>query len=273
MTRGIRPSAVNHMNVVLEDYDASIAHFTNLFGAVFLHDIKQQDFKAGLIDIGGVMYEMFVPKAFLFNMRYGAHYLGIEYAADMEQVRKVVAEQGIRIARDIDVAIHTHPDDCFGVSFEFYGAPWAERTWPTTGLKLGKPEYWREQPGGMAGQKAFTMAVHDLEAATRFMLSVFDTELAYDEDRPHIAARARGFRVADSDIELLAPVGRQGELFDHLLRYGQGIRSTVYRVKDVAQTQSFLGDRGVEVTVGSSPGSIAVPAHANLGVMFEFTAE
>ena len=270
MGQGIRPTHVNHMNVVLEDFDASVAYFQDVYGAVFLQDIAREEFHAGLIDIGGAMYEMFVPKAFLLNMRHGAHYLGIEYATDMEHARKVVAEQGIRIARDIDVAIHTHPDDCFGVSFEFYSAPWAERVWPGTGRQLGKPEYWREQAVGMAGQKAFTMAVHDLEAATRFILTFFDTELAYEEERPHIAARARGFQVGDSDIELLAPVG-QGELSDHLRRYGQGIRSTVYHVKDVAQTRSYLRDRGIEVTAGSSPGSIAVPAHANLGVMFEFS--
>ena len=217
------------------------------------------------------MYELFAPKAFLFNMRYGPHYLGIEYPADMSEVRRVIADRGIRIARDIGIAVHTHPDDCFGVAFEFCKDAWAERVWADTGLKMGKPEHWREQAVGMAGQKACTMAVHDLEAATRFILDFFDTELAYEEDRPHIAARARGFRVADSDIELLAATG-EGDLRDHLLRYGQGIRSTVYRVKDVDETRRYLQGKGIALTQGSSPGSIAVPAHANLGAMFEFVS-
>ncbi|HKX79934.1 MAG TPA: VOC family protein [Novosphingobium sp.] len=269
MGRRIRPTVVNHMNAVLEDFDASVGHFTDIFGAVFLHTIAREDFQAGLIDIGGAMFELFVPKAFLFNTRYGGHYLGIEYAADMAQVREVIAEQGIRIARDIDIAVHTHPDDCFGVAFEFCKDPWAERVWEDTGLKMGKPEHWRQQALGMAGQKACTIAVHDLDAATRFILDLFETELAYEEDRPHIAARARGFRVADSDIELLASTG-EGALREHLLRYGQGIRSTVYHVADIDRTRDYLRGRGIEVTEGSTSGSVAVPAHVNLGVMFEF---
>ncbi|HKX78224.1 MAG TPA: VOC family protein [Novosphingobium sp.] len=271
MARGIRPSAVNHMNIVLEDFDASVAHFEAVFGAVFLQDIPRETFHAGLIDIGGAMYELFVPGEFLLISRYGAHYLGIEYAADMDHVRKVIADMGIRIVRDIGIAVHTHPEDTLGMSFEFYSDPWAERVWPTSGRKLGKPDYWRDQPGGMAGQKAYTLAVHDLEAATRFILTFFDTEQSYEEDRPHIAARARGFRVGDSDIELLAAT-EAGGLADHLRRYGQGIRSTVYHVKDVDQTRAFLQERGIEVIDGSSPGGIAIPAHANLGVMFEFVA-
>jgi hypothetical protein len=69
MGKGIRPTAVNHMNVVLEDFEASVAHFHKVYGGVFLHRIPREDFQAGLFEVGGLMYELFVPKAFLFNLR------------------------------------------------------------------------------------------------------------------------------------------------------------------------------------------------------------
>lgn len=183
----------------------------------------------------------------------------------------MIAQQGIRIARDIGIAVHTHPDDCFGVAFEFCTESWETRVWPETGLKLQPADYWRGQPGGLSGQKSYTIAVHDLEAATQFILRFFDTELAYDEARPHLAARARGFLVGGSYLELLAATG-DGVLRDHLLRHGQGIRSAVYNVKDPEETRAWLKASGIEVVEGSYPGSIAVPAAANLGVMFEFVA-
>ena len=38
----------------------------------------------------------------------------------MAAVRETLAARGIRIARDLDVAVHAHPADCHGVSLEFF---------------------------------------------------------------------------------------------------------------------------------------------------------
>ena len=269
MSSKIKPFALNHMNIVLEDFDASVEFYRDIYGAVFLHDIPREDFHAGLLDLGGVMYELFVPQAFLFNMRHGPHYLGIEYATDMDIARRAVEERGIRVARDIGVAIHTHPDDCFGVAFEFYSDDWFPRVWPDTGLQMQTPDHWRTQPGGLGGQRSYTMAVHDLDAATRFMLDLFDTEVTFDEKRPHFGAHARGVPLAGVTVELLSPTG-DGPLRDLMQRHGQGILSTVYSVSNVEETRAYLESRGLPTSIGSSEGGFAVPAEANKGMMLEF---
>ena len=272
MSRRIRPFRVNHMNVVLEDFDASMAHLRDLFGAEFLLDMPQTEWHAALIAFGGVIIEPFVPHAFLLNARYGPHWLGIEYQADMEEVRETIAACGIRIARDIKVAVHTHPDDCFGVSFEFYDQSFHEREWPLLGRRMLPADYWRdEHPIGLTGLKAFTVAVHDLDAASAFLQRLFATEIAYEARRSGVSAHARGFRVGDAHIELLAPDG-EGALSDHLAKHGQGIRSTVYGVRDVKQACDYFTKRGVQPRPAAAADGFALPASATLGVMFEFSA-
>ena len=91
MTQPIRPQRVNHMNVVLQDFDASVAHWRGLFDAEFMADMPQREFHAGLIAIGRVIFELFVPHDFLLNARYGPHFLGVEYQADMNEVRAAMA--------------------------------------------------------------------------------------------------------------------------------------------------------------------------------------
>src|SRR5690348_12561458 len=118
--RSIRPRRASHFNLVLEDYDASVAHFRGLFGAEFLLDLPSPNWHACLIEIGGVIIEIFAPPAFLLHARHGAHFQGMEYEADMDQVRAAVADHGVRIIRDLGVALHTDPADCLGVDWEFY---------------------------------------------------------------------------------------------------------------------------------------------------------
>jgi catechol 2,3-dioxygenase-like lactoylglutathione lyase family enzyme len=271
MSKPIRPVRVNHMNVVLEDFDSSVAHFQDLFGAEFLMDLPQRECHACLIEIGRVIFELFVPAAFLFNARYGPHYLGLEYQAEIDEVREVVAAHGVRIARDIGVALHTHPADCFGVSFEFYGGSFHEQDWEILGGPMKSAAYWRdEHPLGLDGLKGYTVAVADLDAAVRFLRSLLGAEVTYETPRPAVAGRAVGLQVADATIELLTPVG-DGELERHLRRYGDGVRSTVFATRDVEQARRYFTQRGVELTVGAAPGDFAIPAAANLGLIFEFS--
>lgn len=55
-----------------------------------------------------------------------------------------------------------------------------------------------------------------------------------------------------------------------MLRTGQGIRSTVYAVKDVAASKAYFEGRGLRVIAGTAAGSIAVDPRDNHGIMFEF---
>jgi hypothetical protein len=271
MLKSIRPRRVSHPNVVLEDYDASMAHLTELFGAVLLMDMPKPAWHACLVDIGGVIFEVFAPHAFLLNSRHGPHFLGMEYEADMGEVREAVAAHGIRIIRDIDVALHTDPTDCFGVDFEFYGGSFVDNDPPHLTRTMMPAAYWRdEHPLGLMGLKAYTLAVSDIGAASSFLKSFLSAEPAYEAPRPGLAAQAVGLQVADCVVELLTPTG-DGVLQRELQQIGQGIRSMVFRTRSLDQARRYFTERGVPLVPGSAPDRFAVDPAANRGVLFEFS--
>lgn len=272
MTTTIRPVKLNHLNMVLEDFGASVAHFTGLYDAQMLMDLPGPASHACLLEIGRVIFEPFVPGVWLLNARYGAHYVGVEYQADMDEVRAAIAERGIRIVRDIGLALHTHPADTLGVAFEFYGGEFHEGTYALLGDRhIRSAEYWRnEHPLGLTGLKAFTLAVHDLAAAKGFLENFLGAEALYAAPRPAAGAQAIGLQVGDSVIELLGSTG-PGRIAQHLHRFGDGIHSTVFGVRDIAQISAWFSQRGVALEPGTAEGALAVPAQANMGVVFEFS--
>ena len=79
MTDALDCLHMNHINFVIEDYDESIAHLTDLYGAQFNLDLGGEHWHACLITIGGVMFELFSPTVYLLHARMGPHYVGIEY--------------------------------------------------------------------------------------------------------------------------------------------------------------------------------------------------
>jgi catechol 2,3-dioxygenase-like lactoylglutathione lyase family enzyme len=270
MPKSVKARRLSHMNVVVADFDASVRHFEDLFGGVFMKDLDGPNWHAYLVEIGGVIFEPFVPKNFMLHGRIGPHYLGVEYEADMDEARGAVADHGIRIMRDIVEAIHTDPFDGFGVDYEFFGGtfygPDAKHvTTPT------KPEgYWIDgHPIGFTGLKGYTHAVADIEAASRFLQSFLEARPQYTVDRPHLAARAVGLQVADDLVELVSPVG-PGPLLDEMLRTGQGVRSTLFGVTDIERARAYFLGRGVRLVEGTAPGSFAIDPRDNLGLLFEF---
>jgi hypothetical protein len=271
MAQTIHPQRVNHMNAVLQDFDASVGHFTERYGAEFMIDMPQKEFHACLIEMGQVIFELFVPWDFLVSARLGPHYVGLEWQADMDEVRVALADHGVRTVRDIGLALHTHPADCFGVSHEFYAGEFHTRDWPLLGGTIQSTVYWRdEHPLGLIGLKGYTQAVADLDKASAFLRGFLAAEPVFDEARPAIAARARGLQVADATIELLAPDGA-GWLSQQLARQGEGILSTVFAVREMAEAQHFLTRHGIPTGAGTADGYLAVPAEANRGIMFEFS--
>lgn len=273
MPVSIQPMRVNHMNAVLRDHDASVAHLTRHFGAEFMSDMPQREFHASLIEFGRVIFELFVPHDWLVSARIGPHYVGLEWQADMDQVRAAIADHGIGLVRDIGLALHTDPADCFGISHEFYGDYFHDRDWELLGHTTIKPAaYWHdEHPLGLTGLVGFTHAVEDLAAASQFTQSFLAATPVYEVERAEIGARAVGLRVADAVIELQAPTG-PGHLRRYLDRQGQGIRSTLFGVRDIDRARAYLTAQGLPIEPGSAEGSFAVPAEANLGIAFEFRA-
>lgn len=272
MARTIRPSRVNHVNAVVQDFDASVAHFGQAYGAGLMLDMPQKEFHACLIEMGRVIFELFVPHDFLLSARLGPHYVGLEWQADMDEVRAALADHGLRTVRDIGIALHTHPEDCFGVAHEFYAGEFHSRDWPLLGGPIRSAGYWRdEHPLGLAGLGGYTHVVEDLDAASAFYRGFLGAQPVFDEDRPAIAGRAQGLKVADALVELLMPTG-EGWLDRQLRRQGQGILSTVLAVGDATQARHYCVSRGIPLEDGTAPGRLAVPAAANQGIMFEFAA-
>ena len=267
----IHPVRLNHVNLVLEDFDDSVRHLERMYGMQFLVDIPRTEWHACVVNIGRVLFELFVPQQFLLNSRYGPHHLGIEYQADMEEVRHVIASHDIRIVRDIGTAVHTHPADCHGVAFEFFGDYFHDAEARTGWPAMQPAEYWlNEHPLGLTGLKGCTITVLDLAKARDFFLGFLKGEVLFDEPRPSISARAVGLQVAGAVLELLAPVG-DGAIQRHILQSGEGIRSTVFGVSDIDQARRYFAERGVELVPGAGPGVLAVPVERNCGVLFEFS--
>jgi catechol 2,3-dioxygenase-like lactoylglutathione lyase family enzyme len=265
-----RPKRVSHPNLIVEDYDASMAHFRKLFGAELILDLPSPNWHACLIEIGGVIIELFAPPAFLLHTRHGPHFLGIEYEADMGEVREAVASHGIRIMRDLGVALHTDPADGFGIDFEFYGGSFIDNEPPHLTQLLKPIEYWRhEHPLGLDGLKSYTAGVSGIDEAIEFFESFVSAELVYDELRPEIGARAVGLRVADCVAELLTPTGN-GMFQRELQRNGEGMRSIVFRVEDASKAKAHFVNLGVNLIPGTAPGSFAIDPSDNRGILFEF---
>ena len=272
MAERIKCLELQHINLVTRDFSDTVAHFRDLFGAQFVLDIPAPQWHAALIHFGGVLFELFVPEQFLINARYGPHYVGLEYQiADVDFARTQFRERGIRIIRDIDIAIHTEPADSLGVAFEFYGYSFYNDD-PVEWLEPLKPaDYWANQhPLGYLGLKRYSVAVADHEAALAFYDTVFDIEVLYEQPLPSIGARATGIQLANSVVELLSPVD-DGTIKQHLNRYGDGIRSVVFRLRDLDQATRHFAQHGITLVPGDHPDSLAIRPEDNRGIMMEFS--
>ncbi|MGO9059097.1 MAG: VOC family protein [Candidatus Binataceae bacterium] len=269
MANSIHPRLVNHPNIVVKDVAASIAHFRELYGAEFVMDVPVQGFSASLVDIGGMVFELFSPPEFLFSARQGPHFLGLEYVVDIDEARAAIAAREIRLLRDYGQVLHTDPADGFGISFEFYDRSFYGPESPIPALTPA--EYWRhEHRLSLSGLKAYTVAVPNADAAARFYQSFLSAEHAYEEERPELGARVIGLEVGGSIVEILEPKAA-GPLQNQLYRTGQGIRSVIFRTKDIRRAQDYFVERRVAVIPGSAPNRFAVDPKANEGVLFEFS--
>lgn len=274
----ISPKRLNHMNLVLENYEQAKAHVQAKFDAEIVAEVPKAEYSALLFATGSVLFEAFVPSVWLLASRYGPHIVGVEYQADMDVVVAAVKERGMRIIRESryekdlagnpGYALHTHPADGFGVSYEFYHDDFHTWNWP--GLGRIKPvEGWAGHGLGHKGQIGYTQVVRDIAAASEFLQGFLGAVPVYEADRPEIGAHAIGLKIADVTVELQTPTG-PGAIADHHYRYGDGIRSVLFGVRDIEAARSHLAERGLPTLAGSRPGAIAIPAEANLGILFEF---
>jgi catechol 2,3-dioxygenase-like lactoylglutathione lyase family enzyme len=262
---------LNHFNLVVEGFDASLDRFVDLFGAQVMKEMPRKEWRAGIIMVGGVIIELFAPHEFLLNARYGPHFLGVEYqtAGTVDEAREAVLSSGARIARDIGAAFHVHPADTFGVAFEFFGQNFHTREDPAFREPFKPLEYWRDEHSmGCVGLKRYTVAVADIDAAAQFFASFVGARLIYETRRAAVAAHAVGLKLADSVVELITPVG-DGVISRHLSRFGDGIRSVVLVVNDLPAAQQYLTGCGTTLYPGDAEDTLAIAANDTCGLLFE----
>jgi len=267
--RSVHCRKTSHTNIVIESLERSVRHLEAVFGGSFMLDLPGDNWHACLVEVGGLIVELFEPRHFMLHGRIGPHYLGLEYEVDMDEARVAIADHGIRITRDLGQAVHTDPGDCFGVDYEFFGGSFYGPDAPHVTAHTQPSAHWAAHPIGYAGLIGYTHAVADIEAASLFLQSFLGARPTYETERPGLAARGVGVAIADAVCELLTPTG-DGALRRDMMRSGQGIHSTVYGVKSVGATREYLESEGLRVIDGTAPGSIAVDPRDNLGILFEF---
>ncbi len=265
--------SMNHINAVVDGYDQSIDRFTDLYGAQVVMDMPRDEWHACLIVFGGaVIFELFAPHDNLLHARFGPYYVGVEYqVTDVEAARRAIIARGGRVLRELGVAFHAHPAECNGVAWEFYGESFhAVPPHPGFLEPIRDVSYWSdEHPLGCVGLKRYSLAVGDVDSARGFLEGVVNGTFLYEEDRPAIGAKALGFELADTVVELLTPTG-EGVIGRHVARWGDGIRSTVFRVRDLEAARTYFGSKGVELVPGDAPDTLAVDPKDNCGLLFEF---
>jgi len=70
--------------------------------------------------------------------------------------------------------------------------------------------------------------------------------------------------------ELLEPTG-DGPLADYLGRYGQRIRSTVFKAGNLTAVEKHLTAQGFDLIPGDADGVLAINPAQNKNLLFEFT--
>jgi catechol 2,3-dioxygenase-like lactoylglutathione lyase family enzyme len=270
---------MNHVNAIVDGFDAAIDHHVQLFGAQLLQRHIEPETDNCLLAMGGVIIELFTPKGSrergmgrLLDT-YGHHYQGVEWLVPSTvEALDVIRERGIRVIYGVEgVFFMTHPADCLGVSLEIFDGDWHRTPKPPNFLEAIHPiSYWSdEHPLGITGLKHLSQAVTDLDAAVDWYLDVVDTKVLYREPRPAAGAEAVGLQMGIDVVELLAPV-EAGRITEYIERYGPRLRATTFSVRDLGAVERYFADRGITMVPGDGPRSLAIPVEQNYGLLYEF---
>jgi catechol 2,3-dioxygenase-like lactoylglutathione lyase family enzyme len=270
---------VNHVNALTDGYSDTITHFRDRLGFQLNMEIPDRGdgTEACLLTLGGVMFEFFCPKersdrgqGKLLD-RFGDQYLGVEYQVpDVAAAREVCVEHDVRIINDNVHVFFTYPGSCLGISFEIWTGDWHAPQGDYFNDVL-PGEYWRdEHPLGVLGLARISVAVEDLDAALDRFQTVTGAPLIGKVDRAHAGAVGVQVQAGDAVVELLAPTG-DGPVADYLARYGERIRSTVFRVADLAKVERHLAGQGITLVPGDANDARAIPTDQNKNLLFEFT--
>jgi hypothetical protein len=281
--RPIELITMNHLNAIVDGYDATVEHLSTVFDAQMNrpipgHPDNPDDTDACLITVGDVIFELFAPRRRGERGQgrrldlFGDHYVGVEFKVpDVAAAREQCAELDVRIINDLDRFFYTYPGSCLGISWELWDGSWREHLGPAGVGPLHPRTYWRDDhPLGLDGLDRVGVAVRDLETAIDRLTVVTGASMLERSGHPRAVATGAALQVGDTVFELLAPTG-EGPVSAHLDRYGEGIRSTVFKVMDLGRVEKHLAEKGIDLVPGDREGTLAVPAEQNHNLLFEFS--
>lgn len=275
---------MTHLNALVEGYEDTIEHFEKTFGGQVNFRVPgapddPDDTDACVFTVGYVIFEFFAPRRRAERgqgrllERFGEHYLGIEFQVpDVAAARASCAELDIRIINDRGHMFFTYPGSCLGLSLELWEGNFYESLGPDSPQGPLHPRaYWRdEHPLGLDGLKRVSVAVADLDAASERLAVVTGATPMNREPRPLAAAVGSEFQLGDTVVELMAPTG-PGPVASFLERYGEHMRSTVFRAADLGRVEKYLGEQGLSVVTGDRDDTLAVLPEQNHNLLFEFS--
>jgi hypothetical protein len=168
-------------------YEATLAPFVELFGAVVLHDNIVEDEgigrRGGMTWIGDGAFEIGAPagagspvRAFVEDFGGGMHSIGLQID-DAEAAKEHFARVGVRVVSEpYPGLLFTHPRDTGGVLFEWNARPQDDDP------RWGAPVPTAPSAAVPVRQLAFlTAAVRDPSAAAPRLAEVLATRVTFDE--------------------------------------------------------------------------------------------
>ena len=103
--------------------------------------------------------------------------------------------------------------------------------------------FWRERhPLRIEGLSHATIAVRDLEGATRFYTDVLECALVHEEHDDERGALARFIAVGDTLVELAAPLHADCDLARHLDEHGPVTYAFTFKVPDLGRVADHARD-------------------------------
>jgi catechol 2,3-dioxygenase-like lactoylglutathione lyase family enzyme len=267
---------VNHINQIVDDYDAAVGRLEDLFGGQVLMDIGPNPLTAGcLMQVGGEIVELLVPKVLdkaegKQLARYGPHYQGIEILVpSLPEALQAIREREIGILLERSTDFFTKPSATFGLCLQVSAGDWHADPPPVPYVNPLRPaQWWREHPIGYRGLHHISFACEDLVGAERFWCELTEGTVTHRSEWPAAAAAAVGLDIG-IPIELVAATG-PGPIQDYLDRYGPRVWATTFAVFDLGATEAHFASRGIELSPGDAPGSMMVPPECNHQVVYQF---
>jgi catechol 2,3-dioxygenase-like lactoylglutathione lyase family enzyme len=257
---------INHINQVLVDYEGALEFYKEVFGAKVTFDGRQEfgPYNNAILYIGPTIIEIFSPcdntGLGKITARYGDTWQGVELkTARLSDSLDAVTTRNLRVVdHNPGRWFFTLPSETHGVCLEIVESDFDDDRGVTN-------------PFGVVGLKNLSVAVRDLDAASAFYADLVQgADVIYREERPQVNAAAVGINFGADTIEFLSPSG-PGALADYIDRYRPQIRGITLQVESLDAVEKHLAANDLTSVPGDAPGTIAIAAEKNYGVLYQFS--